>query len=151
MYLTRMSWFSLLVLALALPVFAQKPIIEYGQINELRGITKIFVNTGVSFQKREKMVRVINKRLPNLEVVSRPEEADIHLRFSLKDDSSGCAEGAATVVKLLGGNRERVLLSISDVMPPMIYGDSMVNYAMEYARPFMIAREFVRAYRWANS
>jgi hypothetical protein len=140
----KLIWLSLLVLVLALPVLAQKPTIEYGQTDELRGVTKIFVNTGVDFWQHEMIVKVLRNRLPDLEVVRRPEDADIHLRLSR-------SSGKAVVVKLIGGDRERVLLYIRDLLPPTFVYVPTVNYGIEYARPVMIARQFVRAYRWANS
>jgi hypothetical protein len=136
----RMSWLSLIVLAIAFPVFAQAPIIEYGQPEELRGVSKIFVNTGVYVQERDMIVKVIRKRLRNLEIVSRPEDSDIHLR---------CHNGEGAIVKLVGDNRERVLIRIR--MPPLYSYDPVVNYGMAYARPLIFAREFVKTYRRVNS
>jgi hypothetical protein len=150
MRLKLMSQFVLLVLACALPVSGQGPTIEYGQPEELRGVTKVFVDTRTYVQKREKIVKVITRYLPNLQVVSRPEESDIHLRYSLKGLRNGKREEMGTVVKLLGGNRERVLLSVEDELPPINDGGSIVSYGLEQARPLMFAREFVKAYRRAN-
>jgi hypothetical protein len=141
----KMSWMCLLILAVALPVYAQTPNIEYGQPEELRGVTKVFVNTGIDAQLRDIIVKVIGKRLPNLQIVSRPEDADIHLRFFLNN------KGVATVVKLVGDNRERVLLRIRDMMPPLYHYDPIVSYGIAYAQPYIIAREFVKTYRRVNS
>src|SRR5262249_16707153 len=110
----KMSRLSLLIFAFALPVMAQKPIIEYGQPDELRGVTKVFVDTGVDAHQRELVVNEIQKQLPDLQIVSRPEESDIHLRIFLKETREGKAEGMGAVVKLIGGNRERVLCSFTD-------------------------------------
>jgi hypothetical protein len=150
MNLRNMSWVSLLIIAFALPVVAQTPIIEYGRPDELRGVTKIFVDTGIDAQEGNLIVKVIRKRLPNLEVVSRPEDADIHLRFAQSETSDVFTKGVGTVVKLVGDNRERVLLRIKNVVPPLHY-EPIVSYAMWYARPLMIARQFVRTYRRVNS
>jgi hypothetical protein len=144
LYLRKMIRISFLVFVVALPVLAQESTIEYGQPEELRGITKVFVNTGVDVQVRDMIVKVIHKRLPKLEVVSRPEDADIHLRF-FTDKSAG------TVVKLVGDKRERVLVRIRDMMPPLYHTDPIVNYAIQYARPLIVAREFVRTFRRVNS
>ncbi len=145
-----MGQLVLLILACALPVSAQDPTIEYGQPEELRGVTKIFVDARANVRKREMIVRSITRCLPNLQVVSRPEESDIHLRFSLRELRNGQREGLGTVVKLVGGNRERVLLSVDDEFPPIFEAGSMASYGLEQARPVMFAREFVKAYRKAN-
>jgi hypothetical protein len=150
MRLRMMSQLFLLVLACALPVSGQDPTIEYGQPDELRGVTKIFVDTRTNVRRWEKIVKTITRRLPNIQVVSRPEESDIHLRYSLRDSRNGQREGLGTVVKLIGGNRERVLLSVEDEFPPIFDGGGIVSYGMEQARPLMFAIEFVKAYRRAN-
>ncbi len=82
-----MGWLVLLILTFALPVLAQTPVIEYGQPDELRGVTKVFV--GLDAPQREVVVREIKKQLPDLEIVSHPEESDIHLVFSLKETRDG--------------------------------------------------------------
>src|SRR5262245_20519629 len=150
MRLRIMSQLFLLVLACAFPVFGQGPTIEYGQPDELRGVTKVFVDTRTYVRQREMIVKAITKSLPNLEVVSRPEESDIHLRYSLKDLRNGQSKGLGTVVKLVGGNRERVLLSFEDEFPPIFEPGSIVSYAYQQARPRRFAIEFVKAYQRAN-
>ncbi len=149
MYLKRTSRLLLLILTVALPIVAQEPTVEYGHPDELRGVTKVFVDTGVDARQREQIAKEIQKRLPNLEVVSPPEESDIHLRFSLKETRDGRTEGG-TVVKLVGSNRVRVLLSFKDYMLPLFERESIVNFGVEYAKPRIFAREFVKAYRRAN-
>jgi hypothetical protein len=145
----KIGWFSLLVLTFASPVLAQSPIIEYGQPDELRGVKKVFV--GLNAQQREVVVREIKKQLPDLEVVSRPEESDIHLRFFLKETRDGRTEGVGTVVKLLDANRARELCSFKDNLSPIYEQHSIKNYAVERAMPLRFAREFVKAYKKANS
>jgi len=147
----KMSLLSLLIMAFALPVSAQGPIIEYGQSDELRGVTKLFVDTGVDAQQRRLVVREIQKHLPDLEIVSRPEDSDVHLRFFLSDRRYGKAEEVGTVVKIIDSNRLRVLCSFKDNLPPIYYGDSMMNFGIEYSRPLRFARKFVNEYRKANN
>jgi hypothetical protein len=145
MRLRIVSQLVLLVLACALPVSGQDLTIECGQPDELRGVTKVFVDTRANVRQRERIVKAITRYLPNLQVVSRPEESDIHLRYR-----KGQREGLGTVVKLVGGNRERVLVSVDDEFPPIFDGGSIVSYGFEQARPLMFAIEFVKAYRRAN-
>lgn len=142
---------SFAVLVFSLPVFAQQPSIEYGQPNELRGVTKIFVDTGIDVQERQLMVKAIQKRLPNLEVVSRPEESDIHLRFSPIQTKDGKTKEVGTVVKVIGNNRVRRLLSFKDFIFPVIEQKSTPSLAEDYAKPYLFAIEFVKAYKKANS
>ena len=144
----KMAWSSLLVLTLALPVLAQTPVIENGQPDELRGVKKVFI--GMDAQQREVVVREIKKQLPNLEIVSTPDESDIHLLFSLKETRDGRIEAVGTVVKLIDANRARSLYAFKGDMSPIYEQHAIKNYAIERMMPLTFAREFVRAYKKAN-
>jgi hypothetical protein len=143
-----MGWSSLLILTFALPVMAQTPVIENGQPDELRGVTKVFV--GLEAKQREVVVREIKKQLPDLEIVSRPEESDIHLLLSLKETRDGRIEGVGTVVKLIDANHARALYSFKDDLPPIYEQHSIKSYGIERIMPLRFAREFVKAYKKAN-
>jgi hypothetical protein len=147
-FFRRMGWLLLPVLTLGLPALAQTPVIEYGQPDELRGVTKVFV--GLEAPQREVVVREIKKQLPNLEIVSRPEESDIHLLFSLKETRDGRTEGVGTVVKLIDANHARALYSFKGDLSPIYEQHSIKKYGIERIMPLTFAREFVRAYKKAN-
>jgi hypothetical protein len=149
--LPRLIGLAFLALTFFLPVPAQEPTVEYGQSSELRGVAKIFVDTGIDAEQRKLIVKELKKRLPSLEVVSRPEESTVHLRFALKATPSGKTEGAGTVVKVIGGNRLRVLFSFKDMTIHTFERDSMMDSAMDFAKPLIFTREFVKAYRKANA
>src|SRR5262249_50222432 len=59
-------------------------IVEKGSPAELKGVTKAFVDTNMEIRHRADIVKEIQKKLPALEIVSKPEDADIHLKFSLQ-------------------------------------------------------------------
>ncbi len=151
-----------ILLVLALPVAAQQPpptpqtIVEYGPPDELRGVTKVFVDTGTDAEQRNKIVREIHKKLPDLTIAARPEETNVHLRFSFKETNfygpvypypvhvslgaSRGEEGIGIVLVILGPERVRVLLSAKDVQVSFLGREPSVNFA----------RAFVRAYERAN-
>lgn len=56
--------------------------IEYGERDELRGITKVFVDTGTDLSGRENIIKIIKNELPTIVVVSRVEEAELVLIYS---------------------------------------------------------------------
>lgn len=146
----KMGWSSLMVLMFALPVLAQTPIIEYGQTDELRGVTKVFVDTGLDYQQRGVVVKEIKKQLPDLEIVSSPGESDIHLRFFLKERRDGRTEGIGTVIKLIDAKRARALLSFKEDLSPIYERNSIKSYGIEHIMPLKFAKEFVKAYKKAN-
>jgi len=71
----------LFVGAITSGVQAQDQIIEYGDTSELKGVTRIFIDTRGDADMRKMIGLEIHKKLPNLEIVSKPEESDVHLRF----------------------------------------------------------------------
>jgi hypothetical protein len=146
----KIDWLFLLALTFTSPVLAQTPIIENGHSDELRGVTKVFVDTGIDAQQRGVVVKEIKKQLPDLEIVSSPEESDIHLRFALKETKDGRTEGMGTVVKLIGPNRARSLCSFKDNLSPIYERHSIKNYGIDYIMPLRFAREFVKVYKKAN-
>lgn len=143
----------LLTILLTASVVAQDKKVEYGDPGELRGVTKVFVATGQDIELRNRIVEEIHKRLPGLQIVSVPEDADIHLQFSLKEERdyglivpvggrSGrrYSVGVGSVVKILGENRVRVLMSFKDSRTRFGERRPSTNFA----------REFVQAYQRAN-
>lgn len=138
------------LLMLASVAVAQTGDVEYGRPDELRGVTKIFVDTGLDAQHRESIVKELKKQLPKLEVVSSPGESDTQLRYSVKDIGGGKIEAVGTVVKVIGKDRVRVLYSYTDNTPPLFEGDPFLNYGIEYGKPLVFARQFVQLYKKAN-
>jgi hypothetical protein len=73
----------LLLLILSVTVKSQsQSAIEYGEREELKGITKIFVDTGTDLSGRENIIKIIKNDLPTIVVVSRAEEAELVLIYS---------------------------------------------------------------------
>jgi hypothetical protein len=137
----------LLASVLVLPVLAQNPTVEYGHPNELRGVKKVFVDTGTDIELRNHILEEIQKRLPNLTIVSVPEAADIHLRFSLKEERNygvivpvggrigiTYSIGVGSVVKVLSGNRMRVLWSFKDSRTRFGERRPSTNFAREFVQ-----------------
>jgi hypothetical protein len=91
---------------------------------------------------------------PALTVVSRPEEAEVHLRFYLDDEDnyavivpargrvgvSSVRRGSGTVVRLVGGQRVRVLWGHKDSQRTPLERRPSANFG----------REFVKLYRRYN-
>jgi hypothetical protein len=138
---------------IALPALAQEKQVEYGDSSELRGVQKIFVDTGTDIELRNRIVAEIKKRLPALAIVSIPEDAPIHLIFSLKEERDynvivpvrgrigiPYRVGAGSVVKVLDENRVRVLLRFKDSRTRFGERRPSTNFA----------KEFVEAYQRAN-
>jgi len=82
---------------------AQQPSIEYGNPQELKGVTKIYVYTGSQLAVHQDIVKEIAKKLPQLQVMDKAEDAQITLMFgtdtaSYFAGSSTTASGTGTTV-----------------------------------------------------
>jgi hypothetical protein len=144
----------LVTFVFVLPALAQNPTIEYGHPLELQGVKKVFVDTGMDLESRDRIIKEIQKAALNLTVVSRPEDAEIHLRFYLDDEDNyavivpakgrvGIAsvrKGAGTVVKVIDDKHVRVLWSYKDSQKTPLERRPSTNFG----------REFVKLYRRYN-
>ncbi len=153
MRLSRVASSLAVAFLFSLTAAAQKQSVEYGDAAELRGVKKVFVDTGTDVDLRNRIASEVRKRLPDLEIVSAPEGADVHLQFSLKEErdyglmipvgrSVGVtySVGVGSVVKVLGENRVRVLMSFRDTRTRFGERKPSTNFA----------RAFVDAYKQAN-
>jgi hypothetical protein len=153
----------LFICGLAASAWGQQPTVEYGGSSELQGVTKVFIDTGTDLDLRNIIAEEMQKSLPDLTVVSKPEDADIHLQFSFKDDREYGRDmiypglhptigiygipplpskiGVGTVVKVLGANRVRVLMS---------FKESRYRAGLSRRPGAAFAREFAKAYQQAN-
>ena len=137
-----------------LPALAQNPTIEYGHPMELQGVKKVFVDTGMDMESCDRIIKEIQKSGLNLVVVSRPAEADIHLRFYLDDEDNyavivpakgrvgiaSARKGAGTIVKVIDDQHVRVLWSYKDSQKAFLDRHPSKNFG----------REFVKLYRRYN-
>jgi|GEM_PF-2617348 len=87
----------LVVLLLTMPgvmwLKAGKAVYEYGNPAELRGVTVVFIDTGSQLTVRDTIAAEIRKRLPDLTIAERIEEARIVLDFTLEIDRRGDSGG----------------------------------------------------------
>lgn len=114
----------------------------------------MFVDTGMDLESRDRILREIQKGAPNLTVVSRPEDTDIHLRFHMDDEDNyavivpakarigiaSVSRGAGTVVKVVDDKRVRVLWSRKDSKKTFLDSRPSTSFG----------REFVKLYRRYN-
>lgn len=71
----------LLLLVSVTAAAARQADVEYGHAAELKGVTRLYVSTGVDMEARESIVKELLKRLPRLEITQTPEAADVHLVY----------------------------------------------------------------------
>jgi hypothetical protein len=161
---------SALILLSAVAVFRAQntvfPVLEFetGKPSELKGLTRLFVNTGTDAESRDQIVREIEKaKLPGLVFVNSREDAEIVMRFG--GSETEVMEGMTTtpvagtdwtmttvdrsiiqsgqgLVFIAGKERKRARIIMSFV--------GAQDAAFEKRPPIKFARAFVRAYKEAN-
>jgi hypothetical protein len=111
-------------------------------------VKKVFVDTGMDLESRDRIIKEIQKGAPALTVVSRPEDADVHLRFYLDDEDNyavivpakgrvGVASvrrGSGTVVKVIDDKHVRVLWSHKDSQRTFLERRPSTNFGREFAK-----------------
>ena len=162
MHLKKIVFSVSLLCSFAATVTAQNQTIEKGGADELKGVEKIFVDVRAEMNVRDRILAEIRKNLRaakrELIIVSKPEESDIHLRFHYEWETvRGEGPGGTTVrttkipvgtvVKILGKDRVRLLMSYSITPPNFVTGISWDRRKHDVE----FAREFAKAYLTANS
>lgn len=145
---------------------------EYGSVDELKGVTKIYVFTGNDLEVRENIVNEIRKKLPHLIVTNTIAEADVSLAFDAfaSTTRSGSVTTGSATASVFGNT---VYGSGSSVTTPVdqtvIYAtgfvvrftpENRIRLLMQFSdvksiiwerRPSTnFARAFVKAYKKAN-
>jgi hypothetical protein len=159
---TKMNLF----LACLLFFFIQspQPKLEYGQTSELKGVKKIFIDTGMDLEVRNNMLKTINKELKNVVVTESAEEAEVVLVFgattstyydgttataSPNYDGGVTATSKPTYKTVTTGEGMVLKLGKEKVRLIMQFGDSR-GYIFERRPSTNFARAFVKAYKEAN-
>jgi len=162
MHLKKIAFKVFLLCSFAATVTAQNQTIEKGSADELKGVEKIFVDVRAEMSVRDRILAEIRKNLRaakrELIIVSKPEESDTHLRFHYEwQTAHGEGPGGTTVmtkkipvgtvVKILGKDRVRLLMSYSIPPPNFVTGIGWDTRKHDVE----FAREFAKAYLVANS
>ena len=150
-----------LILALSVSAMAQAPLYEYGSIDELRGVKVIYIDTGTDLEVRQNMIKEIAKKLPGLQIASRPQDATIALMLSA--DSSTFLSGVQAVPvgnSTLSTPQYRSVIYGSGILIMKGSGPDRIRILAEFKESrgtiferrvsTNIARDFVKAYRKVN-
>jgi len=150
-----------LILALSVSAMAQTPLYEYGSIDELRGVKVIYIDTGTDLEVRQNMIKEIAKKLPELQIASRPQDATIALMLSA--DSSTFLSGVQAVPvanSTLSTPQYRSVIYGSGILIMKGSGPDRIRILAEFKESrgtiferrvsTNIARDFVKAYQKVN-
>ncbi len=122
---------------------AQQRKTEYGKPEELKGLTKIFIDTNGDLEERARIIKVIEKASLGVELLDSEEGAEIVMVFTgskFRDTphtSINVGEGRVIVIR---GDSERLVLSYK--------GDEQKIWEDKPATNF--GKAFVKAYKKVN-
>ena len=150
-----------LIMALSVSAMAQAPLYEYGSIDELRGVKVIYIDTGTDLEVRQNMIKEIAKKLPGLQIASRPQDATIALMLSA--DSNTFLSGVQTAPvgnSTLSTPQYRSVIYGSGILIMKGSGPDRIRILAEFKESrgtiferrvsTNIARDFVKAYQKVN-
>jgi hypothetical protein len=162
---------TILLLLTTVTAAAQQTDIGYGQSSALRGITRVFVQTEMDIEERSKLVNILIKQLPGIEMTETPEAADVLITYRTEivkvpgtltwindvvpiRDGYDCVRttvvasqavpvvvGMGEVLKTVGPGHVRLLMSFRTQTLPGIF---------ERSPSTRFALAFVNAYKRAN-
>lgn len=124
---------------------------SYGQLSDLRGLKKIFVNTGVDTKSRDSIIKDLEKSKLGFEIVDDAESAEIYMGFGADQVANVVwhTSAATRVLTSRTGNGEvrvrargknRLILSFEDTQKSIWERKPATNFV----------REFIKAYKKGN-
>ena len=145
-----------MALSVATAALAQpQPVVEQGTPEELRGVTKIYIDVYNRDDRRD-ISSYIKKKLPGLKITDSPAEAEVWLRFkadtlNYPGNSTTAIAGATIenyeiaatgfVVKPLGKGRVRVLMSFESTVKSITYPQLSTKFARRFTKAYQRANE----------
>ena len=143
-------------LALLVPLFtaAQTSTISYGKPEELKGLTKVFVDTGADLKNRERMLKEIQSANLGLELLDSADGAQVIISFGGNKTGrigGGVVDGTGTLhTRTYNTGTGRVVV-LHDGKPRIVMGyDGEETHPWEKKPATSFARKFVEAYKKAN-
>lgn len=154
-----------ILLTLTTSLLAQEPEYEYGSPAELRGITKIYIYTHTDLESRNRIIKEIRKKLPDLIIVERGEDAEVTLTFASAtgtrlagvhsnrtDNPYGSQTtttpnyekvkaGSGMVSRQVGPNKVRLLMDFNDSKSTLLEKDPATNFAKAFIREYQKANK----------
>ena len=146
----------MLTLLFALLLTSNVPQTEYGKLEELKGLTKVFVDTGGNMKDRERIQREIRESRIGVELLDSQEGAEVVLKFGGGKEAATDDSFSAVLFPSLGVFRT-VNVGEGHVY---VYRDGKAKLVMSYegvethlwekkpAKNF--GKRFVEAYKKAN-
>jgi S1-C subfamily serine protease len=124
---------------------------EYGKLSELKGIKKIFIDTGGETAYRERLIKEIEKAKLNIEVLSSPDNAECFILFRNTMINEPWFSGSSAIVEKSLGKAMIVIPGNNQKKPRLLLKFTETKDSYFEDKPIdKFAKLFVKAYREAN-
>jgi hypothetical protein len=143
----------LLMLLLPIAIHAQRADFEYGSESDLKGKTKLYINTGTDTKSRDKIIKSVAKL--NLKIVSSGE-AEIVILFGAWTDTGILGipqQGGGTLIVRpeYPSAKASVFVIANDNKALLVYNFEDVQSTAFERKPITnFCKEFVKRYKQAN-
>ncbi len=149
--MTRATFLTVSILVLPVARASAQPVVDYGNVTELKGLKKVFVCAGTETARRN-IIQRLQKDLPGLIVTEEAQDAEVHLLLTA--DVSTYSNGIKnkeiydrTVVHCKG----LVATYRPDGRPRILMTFNASAGSISQRRPgTKFAQAFVEAYKGAN-
>lgn len=123
---------------------------EYGSLSELKGVKRIYVETGANTSFRDKIIKELEKLKLGLQIVGSEKEAECIIAFASKTIYEPWYSGSPAIVDkesgagmvfLVGkqGKRDRLLYTFKDKQNTWLESKPITNFAKTVAKAFQDA------------
>lgn len=148
-----------IILLLASALFAQG--IEYGKTSDLKGLTKVFVDTGSDMETRNRIIENLEKAKLGIELLDSIDDAEIVMLFAGEKSDTifgvntiyGESSATTTVTKVpLIAGAGRVFVAGKDGKRPrlILSVENSQQSRLEKRPSTKFANAFIKAYKEAN-
>jgi hypothetical protein len=145
----------MLALLLTLLLTSHAPQTEYGKLEELKGLTKVFVDTDGNMKDRERIQREIRESRIGVELLDSEEGAEVVLKFGGGKEEAGDSVGSLLFPGLgairtvnVGDGHVYVL---RDGKPKLVMSYEGVETHLWERKPAKnFGKRFVKAWKQAN-
>ena len=123
---------------------------EYGSLSELRGIKKIYIDSGVKTKYRDQIIKELQKLKLDLQMLGSEDQAECVVVFDSKVIYEPWYSGSQAVVDKesgvgmvflvgRGGKRDRLLYTFTDKQNTWFESKPITNFAKKVAKAFQDA------------
>jgi hypothetical protein len=159
--MTKLTFVLFLLAFFALTVAAQQQVVEPGKPQELKGVTRIFVNAPDD-ETRNNIIAQIQKRLPHVMISERPADAEVWLFFAAAQRNSPKSDptmgidsrtsGTSIVYEMVGSGSVIKPISKDSAHRLIEFKDTLETTASfsKQALSTKFARAFIKSYQKAN-